>query len=428
MARATNKLSATILKTREPGLHADGGGLFLQVTLGADGAPRRSWLCRVRLPGGDTRELGLGSASEVTLAQARSRCEEARRLGKSGIDPKAAKKQARMKAAAEAARAMTFRQAAEGYIAAHQSTWRNAKHVRQWSATLAHYVYPVFGDVAVAEVDQAMVMRVLDPIWLTKTETASRVRGRIEAVLDWAAVRGHRSGENPARWRGHLQKALPPRSKAKRVEHHAAIPFEEMPAFMAMLGERGGAGAHCLAFLILTASRYSEATGARCREIDLARAVWTIPAERMKAGREHRVPLPPAALAILERRRARHGQDPDGLVFESDMRRGARLSDATLTAVLRRLGRSETVHGLRSSFRDWAAERTNFAREVAEAALAHTIGDKVEAAYRRGDLFEKRRRLMEAWAEYLASPARSDGGEVVALSGNSQNGGRSPLD
>jgi integrase len=253
--------------------------------------------------------------------------------------------------------------------------------------------------VAVANIDQAMVMKVLDPIWTTKTETASRVRGRIEAVLDWATVRGFRRGENPARWRGHLEKALPARTKVQRVQHHAAMAIDAIPGFMAQLRDRSGAGAQCLAFLILTASRYNEAAGARWGEIDLEKRVWTVPAERMKAGREHRVPLSDPTLEILrDRAKLRSGGKRETLVFGSDFRHDAQLSDMTLTAALRRLGRKETVHGFRSTFRDWAAERTSFPREIAEAALAHANADKVEAAYRRSDLFEKRRELMAAWA------------------------------
>lgn len=410
MGRATNKLTAAHLRTKEPGLHADGGGLFLQVTLGVDGSPRRSWLCRVRVPGGKVRTLGLGRAADLTLQQARAKSAEYRSLAHQGIDPREHEEAARAAEAAreaeERARAMTFEQAARAYIAAHETSWKNVKHRKQWSATLEAYAFPAFGTASVGSVDRAMVLQVLDPLWRQKTETASRLRGRIEAVLDWATVRGLRSGENPARWRGALDKVLPARAKVQRPKHHAAMPYEQAPAFMASLEARRGAGADCLRFLILTAARYGEAAGARWREIDLAAATWTVPAERMKAGRAHRAALSDAAMDLLRDRAAKHGREPDALVFASDTRPGGQLSDMTLSAILRRSDQPFTVHGFRSTFRDWAAECTNFPREVCEAALAHANADKVEAAYRRSDLFEHRRRLMQAWANFLA--AKSD--------------------
>ncbi|MGE3249056.1 MAG: tyrosine-type recombinase/integrase [Hyphomonadaceae bacterium] len=297
---------------------------------------------------------------------------------------------------------MTFRRCAEIYIDAHAPAWRNAKHRWQWRNTLEKHAYPVFGDLDVAAIDDGLIMQVLDPIWQTKNETASRLRGRLEAVLDWARVRGFRSGDNPARWRGHLQKALPAPRKSLRVRHHPAMPYAQIAEFMTALRANGSASAQALEFTILTAARTGEAIGADWSEIDLDQCVWTVPAERMKAGREHRVPLSNRAIEIL---RARAAVQSGGPVFAN--RRGEPLSNMALLMLLRRLtGRDFTVHGFRSSFRDWAAEQTDFPREVAEAALAHTLEDKVEAAYRRSDLFEKRAALMAAWTDFCDSPRR----------------------
>ncbi|MGE0187656.1 MAG: tyrosine-type recombinase/integrase, partial [Hyphomonadaceae bacterium] len=327
-----------------------------------------------------------------------------------GVDPLEAKREARRAAALEAARAQTFRQCAEAYIAAHAKTWRNAKHAGQWRSTLSTYVYPVFGDLPVGAIDAALVSKVLDPIWAAKNETASRVRGRIEVVLDWAKVRGYREGENPARWKGHLQFALPPRRKIAKVKHHAALPFGEIGPFLRQLGAMPGVAARALEFAILTAARTGEVLGARWDEIDLAERTWTVPAERMKAGREHRVPLNAAAFAIVA---ARYEGCCGAFVFGADGS-DAMLSNMALLMCLRRMKRADlTVHGFRSTFRDWAAERTNFPREVAEAALAHAVGDKVEAAYRRSDLFDKRRKLMEAWGGYCEAQTAGGGGDVV---------------
>lgn len=392
---------------KTPGLYPDGGGLYLQVTVGRGGVIRRSWVLRYSAPDGRRREMGLGRADVVDLPKARELALEHRKVVAGGVDPLEAKAAQKAERALSAARSMTFKECAEAYIAAHEGSWRNDKHRAQWRSTLKTYAYPIMGSVAVADVDQAMVMKVLDPIWHTKTETASRLRGRIEAILDWAAVRGHRSGDNPARWRGHLQMALPAKSKTAPVQHHRAVPYADMPDLFAALGSRIGAGADCLRFLILTAARFSEAALMTWGEVDLERAVWTVPGGRMKGGRVHRVPLSADSLRVLKGRLpAGEKPDPDKLVFESDLRRGAALSQATMSALLRRMGRGETVHGFRSTFRDWAAEKTRFPREVAEAALAHALGDKVEAAYRRGDLFEKRRALMAAWAAFCMSKAQ----------------------
>jgi integrase len=304
---------------------------------------------------------------------------------------------------------MTFRQCAEAYIEAHRPSWKNAKHAAQWPSTLETYVYPVFGDSPVQAVDVGLIMRVLEPIWKTKTETASRLRGRIESILDWAAARGFRQGDNPARWRGHLRHLLPPRSRVQKVKHHAALPYREIGTFMKLLREQEGTSALALEFLILTMARTGEVIGATWEEIDLSAGIWTIPAVRMKAGKEHRVPLSEPALAIL--RRLETGKQGK-FVFPGG-KPGKALFNRAMFMLLGRLGRSDlTVHGFRSTFRDWAAESTNFPREVAEQALAHSLQDKVEAAYRRGDMFEKRRGLMKAWAGFCSV---QEAGNVVVL-------------
>jgi integrase len=312
---------------------------------------------------------------------------------------------------------MTFRNVAKAYLAAHEAGWRNPKHRAQWRATLDAYAMPHMGDLPVADVMTGHVMAALEPIWTAKPETATRVRGRIEAVLDYAAARGWRTGENPARWRGHVANLLPARGRLARVVHHAALPWEDIAAFLTDLRGRAGMGARALDFTILTASRTNEALGARWQEIDLAEGVWTVPAERMKAGREHRVPLSDTALAILRALLPlRPADDDKGAAFVfPGARKGRPLSGMAMLMLLRRMERGDlTAHGFRSSFRDWAAERTSYAREVAEEALAHTLRDKTEAAYRRGDLFEKRRRLMDDWAAFCAKPA-AEGATVTPI-------------
>jgi integrase len=384
------------------GMHSDGGGLYLQVT--PSGA---SWLYCFML-NGRSREMGLGPLHSVGLADARRKAEGARRLRAEGIDPIEARKAERAKIALEAARAITFKDAAEKFIEAHRAGWRNAKHADQWSSTLETYVYPMLGSLSVQDIDVPLVLKVLEPIWKTKTETASRVRGRIEAVLDWATVRGYRRGDNPARWRGLLENVLPQRSKVQRVAHHAALPYAEIGAFVAALRKQEGISALALEFTILTAARTGEVIGAKWGEFDLVEKTWTIPAERMKGGREHRVPLSVRALEILAEMKplaqVALGQDEtEAFVFPGG-KPGKPLSNMAMLKLLERMGRDDlTAHGFRSTFRDWAAERTSYPREVAEMALAHSIGDKVEAAYRRGDLFEKRRRLMNEWAKFCST-------------------------
>jgi integrase len=406
MGRTLHRLSPTKVRiAKDTGMYADGGGLYLQVKVGADGRINKSWLFRYAIP--ETaisangierqkeRQMGLGSLDTISLAEAREATVHCRKLRVQGIDPIAARDAERTKAALEAARAMTFDQCRDAYIAAHRAGWRNVKHASQWTNTLTTYATPVFGKLPVAAIDTALVMKVVEPIWAVKSETASRVRGRIEVILDWATVRGFRQGDNPARWRGHLDKLLPARSKVRKVVNHAALPYGEIGPFMADLREREGIAARALEFTILTAARTGEVIGARWDEINLKASVWTLPADRMKGSREHRVPLTEAALGVLEAMRQLRQNE---FVFPGDRR--AMLSNMAMEMLLRRMGRDVTVHGFRSTFRDWAAERTNFPSEVAEAALAHVVGDKVEAAYRRGDLFEKRRKLMGAWASY----------------------------
>jgi integrase len=419
MARTIGKLSAVkVDRLKEPGVYSDGGGLYLQVTGDGKKHVNKSWLFQFKVHGRE-RQMGLGPIHTVTLAEARTKATECRKLRLEGIDPIDARRAARGLAALENAKAMTFKACAEAYIEAHRAGWRNAKHAAQWDSTLATYAYPVFGSMPVQSVDVALVMKVIGPIWTTKTETASRVRGRIESALDWAKTRGFRSGENPARWRGHLENLLPRRSKVQKVKHHAALPYPEIGAFMVALRSQEGVGAQALEFTILTAARTGEALGARREEFNADTTVWTVPAKRMKVDRmEHRVPLSPAASAIVKRMLASHDCE---FVFPGGNAKMPVSNDA-MSTVLERMERTDiTVHGFRSTFSDWAAEMTNFPREAVEMALAHVVKSKVEAAYRRGDLLEKRRPLMEAWAGYCAKPA-SDGKVVPIGSGTRQKG------
>ena len=406
MARTIGKLTAlAVERAKRRGYYGDGGGLFLQVS--ASGS--KSWVFRFR-DAGKLREMGLGPTHTITLAEARQKALECRKARLDGADPIEARKATRAAVKLDAAKAMTFKACAERYIAAHKAGWKNDKHAAQWPSTLGTYVYPIMGSLPVQAVDVGLVLKALEPIWTTKPETAGRVRGRIESVLDWATARGYRQGENPARWRGHLENLLPQKAKVRRVEHHAALPYVEIAGFMAALRQQAGIAARALEFAILTAARTGEVIGARWEEINLAERLWTIPAERMKAGKEHRVPLSAPALAILENlAKVREGE----FVFPGG-RHGRAISNMAMLMTLRRMKRDDlTAHGFRSSFRDWAAERTTFPAEVAEMALAHTVSDKVEAAYRRGDLFQKRRQLAEAWAKFCAAAPAA--GQVVPI-------------
>jgi integrase len=350
---------------------------------------------------GKAREMGLGALHTVTLQEARDKGLMCRKHLVAGVDPIEQRNADRAQAQLDAARALTFGECAAAYIEANKAGWKNTKHAAQWKNTLDTYAAPVIGALPVQAIDTGLVLRVIEPIWREKPETANRVRGRIEAVLDWAKVRGFRAGDNPARCHGHLEKSLPKRSKVKRVEHHAALPYSDIGAFVGRLREQQGVAARALEFVICTAARTGEVTGAKWPEFDLKAKVWTVPAERMKAHREHRVPLSDRGVEILEEvQRIRNGD----YVFPG-ARKDEPLSNAAMLAALqRRLAREDlTVHGFRSTFRTWAAERTNFPRELAEATLAHVLSDKTEAAYQRGDLFEKRRKLMAAWAAFMDS-------------------------
>jgi integrase len=395
--RARGLTAAQVEKGSKPGRYGDGAGLYLLVR-----SPQaKFWLFRYTRSG-KMREMGLGPArgrSAVSLSQARAKARQLHGAVREGRDPLAEREAEKAKAQAYAAKAkaaaMTFGEVADMYIAAHEASWRNLKHRQQWRNTLDQYALPVLGAMPVGSVDTGEVMRILQPVWRGKMETASRVRGRIERILDYAKARGWRDGENPARWRGHLDQLLAKRSKMQRVAHHAALPWREIGAFMQRLRQISGISARCLEFLVLTACRSGEVRGARWNEIDLAHAVWTIPAQRMKAGREHRVPLSEPAMAVLH---AMAQLGTEGFVFPG-LKATSALSDVALAkAVDVAGGNGATVHGFRSTFRDWCAETTNYPRELAEAALAHMLKDRVKPAYQRGDLLEKRRRLMTDWA------------------------------
>jgi integrase len=395
------KLTALeISRLSEPGVYGDGDNLYLQVR----GPKSKSWILRYTIAG-KPKYLGLGSLRKLPLAKARVKARGAiAQLGED-IDPLEAKREAKQQRILEEARRITFGECAHAYIAAHQATWRNKQHCQQWGSSLARFVLPMIGALPVGSIDTALVLKVIEPMWAKTPETGSRVRGRIEVILDWAKSRGYREGENPARWRGHIENLLPPRTKLRKVVHHAALPYGEVAGFMVDLRRDTSIGAKVLQFTILTAARTGEALGARWDEIDLKARTWVIPGNRMKAGREHRVPLSDDAIAILnDMATIRQG----AFVFPG-IRDGRPLSYLAMRNALKRASRQEiTIHGFRSSFRDWAAEQTSYPNEVIEMALAHTIGNKVEAAYRRGDLVEKRRKLMDAWARYCSTPARGD--------------------
>jgi integrase len=395
MARKAPALNAlAVSRLKEPGRHHVGtvAGLTIQVL--PSGA--RTWILRATI-GGKRRDMGLGGYPAVNLAGAHAAARHARELIDSGRDPVGERRAARSSLKAKQASELTFEQSARAYLSAHEAGWRNAKHAAQWRATLETYAYPVMGRLLVRDVMLPHVLSVLEPIWQDKTETAVRLRGRIESVLDWATARGYRDGLNPARWRGHLDKMLAQPSKVAKRDHHAALPLDELGAFMKQLRKQEGMGARALEFVILTAARSGEVRGAKWTEIDLTTKLWTVPGERMKAGKDHRVPLSGAVTKLLRALPRLEGFD---LVFPAP--RGGALSDMTLTAVMRRMNVAAVPHGFRSTFRDWCSERTNFPHEVAEMALAHTIANKVEAAYRRGDLFDKRRQMMENWASFCA--------------------------
>ena len=409
MALNINRLSARRVTTiKQQGRYADGGGLYLQVSP----VGTKAWLFRFTLDG-KARQMGLGSIHTISLAEAREKARDCRQLLLDRIDPIENRKAERTRRKQKSAKVVTFRECAESYIKAHSSGWRNIKHAAQWQNTLKTYAFPVLGELAVQDVDTGLVLKVLEPIWANKTETAGRIRGRIESILDWATVREYRAGENPARWRGHLDQLLPARSKVRQVRHHPALPYDQIGVFMEKLRGQEPITARGLEFLILTATRTDQVIGARWDEIDSVNAMWIVPRDRTKNGREHRIPLSPAALMIVEgMSEARLGE----FIFPGQ-HPGRPLSNMAFLQLLKRMGRNDlTVHGFRSTFRDWAAERTNCPVEVAEMALGHTVGNKVEAAYRRGDLLDKRRRVMNDWCDYCALlPSDTKGQNVVSL-------------
>jgi integrase len=418
MAREIGRLTALkVEKAKEPGMYADGGGLYLRVT--PEGT--KNWVLRYML---DRKPhwMGLGPLSLYGLGEARARALDARRKRHDGIDPIVARRALRARLQLNAAKAITFKQCAESYIASHKAGWRNDKHKYQWPATLNAFAYPFIGDLPVQAVDTGLVLKVLEPIWTAKPETASRVRQRIENILDAAKARGYRDGENPARWRGHLDNLLPAHSKVRDVKHLAALPYAELPAFLVNLRTREAIAARGLEFLILTAARTGEVIGARWNEIDLLDKTWTVRASRMKAHREHRVPLSPRVLAILaemqaaEMQAVRHGDNLEAYVFPGP-KPGTPLSNMAFLMLLRRMGLDDlTVHGFRATFKTWASERTSFQNEIVEASLAHIIGGKVEQAYMRGDMFEKRRRLMQQWATFCTTaPVQKPQNKVTAF-------------
>jgi integrase len=401
--RLTTRFVGTVTK---PDLYPDGAGLWLQV----NGPTSKSWIFRFTRHG-RTRDMGLGSLRTVSLADARDQASICRRQLLDGIDPIEARRAKQMQGLLAAASTMTFEECGKAYIAAHESGWRNAKHRQQWRNTLDTYVYPVVGTLPVQAVDTPMVMRILEPIWAARPETAGRVRGRIESILNWATVRQFRAGENPARWKGHLDHLLPRKGKIHKVRHQPAMPYQAVPGFMAELRDQASTSARALEFTILTVVRTSETIGATRPEIDREAKIWTIPAGRIKAERDHRAPLSDRAIEILDALPREEGNDH----LFIGAKKGKGLSNMAMLELLRGMdGNGYTVHGFRSSFRDWCAEQTNFPREIAEAALAHRLKDKTEAAYQRGDLLEKRRRLMQAWAKFCMTPPQIQG-KVVPM-------------
>lgn len=397
MPKIAKPLSAIeVSRLKAPGFASVGSvpGLALQIT--PTGA--RSWVLRAKI-GSKRHDLGLGAYPGVSLAQARQQAAALREQIAAGINPLQQRNEAKARVRADQAARLTFREAAERFIERKTPQWSNPKSAEQWRSSLEAYAFPVLGALDVRHVEQHHVEAVLEPIWITKTETASRVRGRIESILSWCIAGGHRTGENPARWRGLLEERFSAPAKTKKVKHHPAVPIDDAHDFLCELRKREGYAARALEFLLLTAARSGEVRGATWGEIDMAKAMWTVPAERMKAKREHRVPLPGAALQLLGNLPRMEGND---LVFPAP--RGGILSDMTLTAIMRRMDLDAVPHGLRSTFRDWAGERTNYPRDLCEQALAHIIESKSEAAYRRGDALEKRRGLMEAWSKFLQTP------------------------
>jgi integrase len=382
------RLTAKFVQHAPVGWHCDGRGLYLQVTAGAGGSISRSWVYRY---GTKSRYMGLGPLADITLAEARTKALAARKLRLDGFDPIDARKAQRARARLEAAKQITFAQCVETYLSTHEAAWGNATHRQQMRMTLTEYCKPI-ANMLVKDINTDLVLRVLTPLWTTRTQTAKRLRGRIERVLSWAKGRGLRDGENPARWLGHLHEMLPSPAKIAATRHHPALPYADIPQFMAELRDRDSLSARALEFTIICSTRTSETIGAEWSEFDLNTKMWTIPAGRMKAGIQHKIPLSDRVIAILHQlpRNSDH-------VF-------AQLTRTGMIELLRKMRPGLTVHGFRSCFMDWAHETTNFSKVVIDMALAHAIGDKTEAAYRRGDLFEKRRRLMQSWSDFCGQP------------------------
>jgi integrase len=406
-----------VKRLHKPGRYGDGGGLYLRIAQSElkDGAAiSKNWVFRFERFGRE-RFMGLGSARTLSLAEARVAAHECRKTLLDGIDPIEARHSKRQQAKLEAARSITFRECAERYIAAHRVGWKNPAHAAQWPSTLAAYVYPTIGALPVDEIDTALVAKCIEPIWTEKPDTAGRVRGRIEQVLDWAKARGYRDGENPARWRGHMENLLPHRSKLKRTrKHHAALPYADAPAFMAELRAQNDVSSRALEYTILTASRTSETIGAKWSEISFEEKLWTVPAARIKGGRVHYVPLSDRAIEILQNLPRVEGCD---FIFPGGRNNNAPLSNMAMLEKMRGLRPGLTVHGTaRSTFRDWSGDCTNYDRETIETALAHAVEDETEAAYRRSSAVSKRRRLMAEWARYCAQPPVKKGNKVIAIS------------
>jgi integrase len=398
MVRALHRLSnLKVERAKQPGMYADGGGLYLRVAEGGS----KQWIYRYTT-NGHNRDMGLGPVRLLTLAEARERARAAGKLRLDGIDPIAHKHMQRGAAIVAAAGAKTFKECVEAFIRDNEKKWTHPKHRRDWERTLVRFVFPTLGNLPVASIDTPLVLKVIKPLWERVPETASRVRGRIEAVLGWATVHHYRTGDNPARWRGHLEHALPSRSEIAKVEHHAAMPYTGVASFMGALRKDTSLAARCLEFITLSAARLGEATGATWEEIDLGACTWTIPAERMKADKEHKVPLSKAALAVLKAMREIQQSD---YVFPG-FKPGQSIGADSLRELIKKLaGADVTVHGLRSTFRDWAADCTSFPNELVEMALSHAISSPVEKAYRRGSMFE----LMAAWADFCARPQGAHG-------------------
>ena len=406
--------SLAVNRISTPGRHSDTNGLILQVTRNRSGEVRKSWLVRYQL-NGKRREMGIGTYPDITLSVARDIALDAKRQAKDGIDPILSRNRERRMIAQDNAASLTFKECAKKYIASHEASWSNPKHRQQWHTTLETYAFPYIGSMDVNDIELNDIMDVLEPIWSIKTETASRVRGRMEKILGWAIVRGHRKGSNPAIWKANLEMLLPMRSRIQSVKHHAALEFEDVPEFMEALRARIGPSAQALEFIILTAARSGEVRYAPWAEIDWDDRLWIIPAKRMKMSREHRVPLSDAALRLLKKRWALFDKPPkpsDHIFFNTDPTRP--FSDAVFRQLFARMKYTDiTAHGFRSSFRDWAGDATEFPRELAELALAHNVGDETERAYRRNAAVERRRKLMQDWADFCAGPVNT------ALEGNS---------